>query len=164
MTTTDRDEIVSTIKRWARAFSAGDAETIMSLWDRSYPELIHQAEEFPDPLRGWDEIERYNHAMAKNASGHRDHGVHDLVADVLGDVAWCYLRGSITFDWPGLDKPIAGQARQLFLLRRRPNGWKFIQYHESRETPGLREPLRIAHPEPARMTDPAPQVYVTAPN
>lgn len=155
-------EVISAVKRWARAFGKGDADGIMAMWDRDYPELIHQAEEYPDPLRGWDEIEYYNRQFVQNASGHRDPGVADFLADVIGDVAWCYLRGSITFDWASLNKPIQGQVSQLFILRRRDGEWRIIQYHEGRETPGLRDAFRVAHPNPDRMTEAEPQSYLGA--
>jgi ketosteroid isomerase-like protein len=88
----------------------------------------------------------YNNTMMRLASNLRDQSVLDFDADVIGDVGWVYLRGTITFDIPGLEGPISGQARQTFILRRTEAGWKVIHYHESRETPGLREPLLEAHP------------------
>lgn len=142
------DAVKKVVRRWARAFSALDAETILSLWDSKYPKILHQAEEFPDPVRGWQELTHYNRTMMQIASNLRDQSVLDLEADVIGDMAWVYLRGTITFDVQGMDKPITGQARQTFILRKTSDGWKFIHYHESRETPGLREPLLRAHPRP----------------
>lgn len=136
------------VRRWARAFSALDAETILSLWDSSYPKIMHQAEEFPDPIRGFDELSHYNRTMMTLASNLRDQSLIDLEADVIGDMGWCYLRGTITFDIPGMKESLRGQARQTFILRKAADGWKIIHYHESRETPGLREPLLKAHPRP----------------
>lgn len=144
----ERDAVKKVIRRWARAFSATDADEILGVWDETYPMIRHQAEEFPDPIRGWDELTHYNRAMMTLASDLRGQAVADLDADVLGDVAWCYLRGRITFDVPGMDEPISGEARQTFILRKRDGEWKVIHYHESRETPGLREPLLAAHPRP----------------
>lgn len=142
----DRDAVKRVVRRWARAFSANDAEGVLAVWDSTYPHIIHQAEEFPDPIRGWDELRHYNTTMMKIASNLRDQAVADLEADILGDVGWVYLRGSITFDVAGMDEPICGEARQTFILRKRDNEWRVIHYHESRETPNLREPLRAAHP------------------
>jgi len=160
MSADETNEVIKVVKRWARAFSAGDWEAIMELWDSEYEPLLHQAEEYPAPLRGREEIASYNRAMSEKATGHRDHGVADFLADVIGDMAWCYLRGSITFDFEGLDKPIQGQVSQLFILRKNAAGeWKFIQYHEGRETPGLREPFLKAHPDPESVQDPLPQLY-----
>jgi ketosteroid isomerase-like protein len=142
----ERDAVKKVVRRWARAFSALDADGILGVWDKSYPKIMHQAEEFPDPIRGWDELSHYNRAMMGLASNLRDQSLIDLEADVIGDMAWCYIRGTITFDIPNLDKPITGQTRQTFILRKTGEGWKVIHYHESRETPGLREPLLDAHP------------------
>lgn len=144
----DREAVKKVVRRWARAFSSKDAEGVLSVWDRDYPLIRHQAEEFPDPLRGWDELVHYNTAMAQMASNHRDLSVTDFDADVIGDAAWVYLRGTITFDIPTMSKPITGEARQTFILRRTETGWKVVHYHESRETPGLREPLLPTHPRP----------------
>jgi ketosteroid isomerase-like protein len=144
----DIEAVKKVVRRWARAFSSLDADTILGLWDSSYPKILHQAEEFPDPIRGWDELSHYNRTMMQLASNLRDQSLQDLEADVIGDMGWCYIRGTITFDIPGMDKPITGQARQTFILRRTADGWKIIHYHESRETPGLREPLLKAHPRP----------------
>ena len=80
------------------------------------------------------------------ASNLRDQSVKEFEADVIGDMAWVFLRGTITFDIPGLSEPVSGLARQTFILRKTPDGWKVIHYHESRETPGLRTPLLEAHP------------------
>ena len=144
----DREAVKKVVRRWARAFSSGDADAVLAVWDRAYPMIRHQAEEFPDPLRGWDELSHYNRTMVRLASGFRDQSVLDLEADVIGDMAWCYLRGTITFDVETMSKPITGVARQTFILHRTADGWKVIHYHESRETPGLREPLLAAHPRP----------------
>lgn len=134
------------IRRWARSFSANDADAVLGVWDETYPKILHQAEEFPSPIRGFDELTHYNRVMARLASDMRDQSVLDLEADVIGDAAWCYLRGTITFDVPGLDEPIHGTARQTFILRRRDGEWKVVHYHESRETPGLRAAFAEAHP------------------
>jgi ketosteroid isomerase-like protein len=142
------------IRRWARSFSSNDADAVLGVWDETYPQILHQAEEFPDPIRGFGELEHYNRAMARLASDMRDQSVLDLEADVIGDAAWCYLRGTITFDIPGLPEPISGVARQTFILRRRDGEWKVIHYHESRETAGLREPLKEAHPRPDELVNP----------
>jgi ketosteroid isomerase-like protein len=144
----DREAVKKVVRRWARAFSSNNPDAVLAVWDRDYPLIRHQAEEFPDPLRGWDELAHYNRTMAGMASGFRDLSVLDFDADVIGDMAWCYLRGTITFDIPTLPKPITGATRQTFILRRAADGWKVIHYHESRETPGLREPLMAAHPRP----------------
>jgi uncharacterized protein (TIGR02246 family) len=159
MEKSDVEQVGSLVRRWARAFSSNDAETIMALWDEDYRHSLHQAEEFPDPMRGREEIRAYNENMASQAKNFRDPSVTDFLVDVIGDTAWCYLRGDITFDLPELDKPIKGQARQTFLLRRTPAGWRIIHYHESRETPGLRDPLREIHPAPERMQEPYPETY-----
>src|SRR6202034_1871339 len=133
------EAIKKVVRRWARAFSSLDAETILSLWDPTYSKIMHQAEEFPDPIRGFDELSHYNRTMMTLASNLRDQSLIDLDADVIGDLGWCYLRGTITFDIPGMKESLRGQARQTFILRKTPAGWKIIHYHESRETPGLRE-------------------------
>jgi ketosteroid isomerase-like protein len=143
---TDREAVKKVVRRWARAFSSNNADAVLAVWDRDYPLIRHQAEEFPDPLRGWDELVHYNRVMAGLASGFRDLSVLDLDADVIGDMAWCYLRGTVTFDIPTLSTPITGATRQTFILHRTGDGWKVIHYHESRETPGLREALLAAHP------------------
>jgi ketosteroid isomerase-like protein len=144
----DREAIKKVVRRWARAFSSNDLEGVLSVWDRDYPLIRHQAEEFPDPIRGWDELVHYNTTMMRLASNLRDQSVKDFDADVIGDMGWVYLRGTITFDIPTMDKPITGEAKQTFILRRTADGWKVIHYHESRETPGLRQPLIEAHPRP----------------
>lgn len=156
----DVDDVKNVIKRWANAFGRNDAEAILDLWDEGYSPLMYQAEEFPDPLRGYEELKHYMTAMMDTAENIRGQALADLEADVMGDVAWCYIRGSITFDIPGLDQPIDGEARQTFVLRRTDGGWKIVHYHESRETPGLRDPLSSVHPDPHRMVEPKPAAYV----
>lgn len=144
----EREAVKKVVRRWARAFGSNDADAVLAVWDESYPFILHQAEEFPDPIRGFDELTHYNRTMARLASNMRDHALVDLEADVIGDAAWCYLRGSVTFDIPTMSEPISGEARQTFILRKRDGEWKVIHYHESRETTGLREPLLEAHPRP----------------
>lgn len=151
----ERTAVKRVVRRWARAFSANDLEGILGVWDETYPFILHQAEEFPDPIRGWEELCHYNKTMMQLASNLRDQAVADLDADVLGDVAWVYLRGQITFDVVGMEEPITGEARQTFILRKRGDEWRVIHYHESRETPNLRAPLRSAYPRPAEL-DTAP--------
>lgn len=140
------DAVKKVIRRWARSFSNLDAEGVLSAWDSSYPKIMHQAEEFPDPIRGWDELVHYNRAMMSTASNIRGQSLADLEADVMGDVAWCYLRGGITFDIPGMHESLSGETRQTFILHKVDGAWKLIHYHESRETPELRQYLYNAHP------------------
>jgi ketosteroid isomerase-like protein len=142
----ERDAVKKVVRRWARAFSSLDAEGVLGVWDRTYPKILHQAEEFPDPIRGFDELTHYNQTMMRLASNLRDQSVKEFEADVIGDMAWVFLRGTITFNIPGMNEPITGLARQTFILRKTSDGWKVIHYHESRETPGLRTPLLEAHP------------------
>lgn len=142
----ERDAVKKVIRRWARSFAGKDVDAVLATWDRDYPHLLYQAEEFPDPLRGWDEIAHYYRAIATLAQNFRDQSVVDFDVDVLGDVAWCYLRGTITFDILGSDQIVTGPVRQIFLLRQTAGAWKIIQYHDSREVPELRRPLLAAHP------------------
>jgi ketosteroid isomerase-like protein len=142
----EKDAVRKVIRRWARAFGAKDVAAVLETWDRDYENIIYQAEEFPDPLRGWAEVEHYYREIAKLAQNFRDQSVIDFEVDVLGDVAWCYLRGTTTFDILGSDQMVTGLVRQMFLLRKTPGGWKIIQYHDSREVPALRQPLLAGHP------------------
>lgn len=155
MTTEDRqadiDAVKRVVRRWARSFSNLDADGVLAVWDPSYPKILHQAEEFPDPIRGWDELQHYNRTMMSIASNLRDQSLQDLEADVEGNVGWVYIRGTITFDIPGMPFPIAGQTRQTFILHRVNGDWKVIHYHESRETPELRQYLADAHPRKAEL-------------
>jgi uncharacterized protein (TIGR02246 family) len=143
---TDVEEVQRVVRRWARAFSSGDAAGAAAVWDADYGAALYQAEEFEAPFRGVDSVRAYYEAMTNIVSGFRDLDVHDLEADVLGDVAWCFLRGSATFDVAGRDEPLHGQTRQTFLLRRTADGWKVIHYHESRETPAIRGFFAAAWP------------------
>jgi ketosteroid isomerase-like protein len=142
----EKDAVKKVIRRWARAFGNKDVEAVLGTWDCDYPNILYQAEEFPDPLRGWAEVEHYYREIAKLAQNFRDQSVIDFEVDVIGDVAWCYLRGTTTFDILGSDKIVSGLVRQIFLLRKTAGGWKIIQYHDSREVPELRQPLLTAHP------------------
>jgi ketosteroid isomerase-like protein len=142
----DREAVKKVVRRWARTFSSKDLEGVLATWDRTYPHIIYQAEEFPDPLRGWSEVEHYYRTFLPLISNLRDQSIIDFEVDVLGDVAWCYMRGTITFDIAGSTTSVSGEVRQLFLFRRTSGGWKIIQYHDSRETPGLRQPFLPSHP------------------
>lgn len=143
-----RDEVTRVVRRWAKAFASGDADGVLAQFDSEYASLLHQPEEFPGPIRGWDDLTHYYRRMVELSTNMRDHALAEIEADVVGETAWCYLRGSVTFDIAGSDASVSGEARQSFLLRRRGDEWKIIHYHESRETPGLREPLADAHPRP----------------
>lgn len=140
------NEVERVVRRWARSFSNLNAEGVLGVWDPDYPKILHQAEEFPDPIRGWSELQHYNQSMMRLASNLRNQSLQDMEADVIGDMAWCYLRGTITFDIPGMPESLSGQTRQTFILHKVNGEWKVIHYHESRETPGLRQYLYEAHP------------------
>jgi ketosteroid isomerase-like protein len=142
----EKDAVKKVIRRWARAFSTKDLAAVYETWDQDYPNIIYQAEEFPDPLRGWAEVAHYYREITRLAQNFRDQSVIDFDVDVIGDVAWCYLRGTTTFDILGSDQIVTGMVRQVFLLRKTASGWKIIQYHDSREVPELRHPLLAAHP------------------
>lgn len=145
-TEAEKDQVRKTIKRWAKAFGTKDLAGILAEWDLDYPHIVYQAEEYPDPLRGAKEIEFYYRGITQLAQNLRGQSVIDFDVDVIGEVAWCYLRGTITFDILNSEQKVSGEVRQTFLLRKTERGWKIIQYHDSRETPDLRRPLLSAHP------------------
>ena len=70
--------------------------------------------------------------MTLMCSNMRDAKLLELTADVLGDVAWRYMRGRVTFDHEAMAEPISGETRQTFVLRLVGDDWKVIRHHESR--------------------------------
>ena len=138
------DDVMRVVRRWARSFGSGDAAAATAVWDTAYSEVVYQAEEFPEPLRSVGEIAYYNERMAELVQV-QDPELVEMHADVIGECAWCYMRGRARLTIAGFP-PVSGETRQTFVLRRAEGEWRVIHYHESRETRELREPLASAFP------------------
>jgi ketosteroid isomerase-like protein len=133
----DVDDARKAVAAFSRAFAAADAEKLLALWDDEYPNPVCQPEETLEPYIGIEAIASYINHIPVVIKGVTDIRPIDFQVDVVGDIALAYARAEATLQFAREDGTLAGQVRQTLVFRRRDDGWRLIQYHESRLTPGL---------------------------
>jgi ketosteroid isomerase-like protein len=139
-------DVEAVIKGLMRAFADGDSDGILTAWHLDDDSVIHQPEEFGHPVVGAAALRYYYKSLVGLVHNFRDTRLDQMETRVYGDFAWSYMRGSATFDVVGLLEPLAGSVRQTFVLHKMHGQWKIVHYHESRETPGIREAFQSADP------------------
>jgi uncharacterized protein (TIGR02246 family) len=133
----DEHDVRKAVAAFSRAFAAADAEKLAALWDDEFPNPVCQPEETLEPYIGMEAIRSYINHIPEVIEGVTDIRPIDFHVDVVGDVAVAYARAEATLRFARENATLPGQVRQTLVLRRRDDGWRLIQYHESRLTPGL---------------------------
>ncbi|QBI19611.1 DUF4440 domain-containing protein [Egibacter rhizosphaerae] len=125
----DRQQITAIIEQYRRGFATMDAETLKSIWDRDYRNLIYIAQEAAGPILGWAVIEQYYENVTGFLGSVSTMTIADVSVDVLGDTAYAFCTFHFEGELEG-ESHIA-DGRNTFILRRKGGGWKVIHYHES---------------------------------
>ncbi|PXY18888.1 YybH family protein [Prauserella muralis] len=139
-TTGSEEEAVTAVMRsFSRAVGTFDADLMVSLWDPAAETIVYQPEELHHAIYSRDALHSYIRNLPHVIRGLYDTRVVDRKLEVCGEFAHAYVRFWCRIERPD-DEPVDGQVRQTYLLRKRPSGWFFVQYHESRQVPGFATP------------------------
>lgn len=128
----DREEIRALMARWEAIWRALDYEALRTLWAADEAEPWWLPEEAEAPLVGWPAVEAYwDDCRAIIARfGLR---TWDLRIKALGpDVAVAMLMMKWTAEIvANAARPIGGEVKVSVVLRRCPEGWRFVHYMEA---------------------------------
>jgi len=133
----EEKEVAAVVRRFAN--NKFDVDGFLATWDDEAGEVLYQAEERLAPFFTLDDVKAYFEGLADVIRAVRDVGVVDYKVRLLGDVATVYTRAWCRISFARVPRPVDGQVRQSFVLRRRPDGWRIVEYHESRQAPGFEE-------------------------
>lgn len=130
-------EIDALARRYYERFGAMDFAAMRELWDAEERHPTYLAEEMEDFLRDHAAIDAYwaasKAAMTRLASRHWDVHAH-LVTHDLAAATW---RMHWNAEIVGRSVPVGGEVRVSAVLRRKPAGWRLIQYVEAPLAPIL---------------------------
>ena len=130
MTALDR-EVSKLLDQLARRWTELELGRMRELWDLSDPEPIYIAEELRHAVVGWDAFDEYWVRMSGRLRGASYRTAELRTRSIADDLAIACL----VIDWALLpveaEQPNRGQSRATAVLRRTPNGWRFIHWMEA---------------------------------
>ena len=125
-------EVRAVVEAVWRHFAAQDPESMLALlhdsctiWDIFQPDLVTKA-----TLADYVEKD-FSQSAARGALTYRQ---HDFRIDVWDDTA--LVRFYLTFEYQP-PNPTAGTGRITVVLRRFPQGWRFVHVHEGHVPAGI---------------------------
>jgi hypothetical protein len=126
------EELTAFLNDYFAAWNVYDAARMRALWDTEEKDVIYLAEEC-EPHIGWDAIDGYwgvDRTKAERLLTWRD-----LTAIAASpDVAIAFFHCNWSTYLPGnrlYPKPFGGPVRISMVLRRKPEGWRAIEYIEA---------------------------------
>ena len=130
MTALDR-EVGELLEELARRWTALELGRMRELWDPSEREPVYVAEELRHPVVGWDAFDDYwirTSGRLRRASYRTAELQTRAIADDLAIAC-------LIIDWALLpveaEQPNHGQSRATAVVRRTPDGWRFIHWMEA---------------------------------
>lgn len=124
-------ELTAFLDAYFAAWNTYDVATMRALWDETEANVVYVAEEC-EPHIGWQAISGYwgvDRSKSERLLTWRD--LHALRAG--DDVAVAFFHANWSTYIPGnrlYPKPFGGPVRISMTLRRKPEGWRAIQYVE----------------------------------
>jgi hypothetical protein len=127
-----RTEVEAVIRRMSTMFTDLKGPKPLELFDRAEPAPQYLAEEQPDWMIGWDQLDEYFNTPARNAAVQAmdmtpsNVRVRSLTPE-LALATWDILAEMKFRRGP----PLGEKLRANAILRRTADGWKFIYYAEA---------------------------------
>ena len=125
-------EILETVQRYVGCAETMDFKGRKALWDPDETLPILCPEEAPEPLIGWQALDEYwSHSrvimaeLKAQASNFRILLLADAIALVTYDNRWI-----ATMAGPAQEPAISADVRMNALMRRKADGWRYIQLVE----------------------------------
>jgi hypothetical protein len=127
-----RAEVEALIHATADAWNSQDFASVLKLWDPNEPTPFYLAEEQEDWFIGWDKLRTY---LAPPKPSPAVQGIREEMRDIhikfpAPDIAlvawWMHFEMKIIGR-----RPIGEEVRVSAVLRRTPEGWRYIHWAES---------------------------------
>lgn len=126
------DDLAQFLDSYFEAWNRYDVPAMRALWDESESAAIYVAEEC-EPHHGWEQILGY--WGVDRSKSERLVSWHGLTAvRASDDIALAFFHANWSTYIPGnrlYPKPFGGPVRISMVLRRKPGGWRAIQYVEA---------------------------------
>lgn len=125
-------EIQQVIKQTEANWNTQDFSTVLDLWDRDEPEPYYLAEERDEWLIGWDQLNGYLNPPVRNPAVEalRLDISNIRVKQIAPDLAFAIW--DLHFEMKIRGRPPLGEdIRVTGIFRKKPEGWRFIQYAEA---------------------------------
>lgn len=122
----DEEAIAALVESYRDGFHRLDFQQLCSLWDRRHEGLIYVAQELPEPLQGWDAIERYYARTTDSPEPMIAMTIDALSIQTFGDTALAFFTFLAHAE---RDLELAGRVSMV--LRRNRDRWILIHYHRS---------------------------------
>lgn len=111
-----------------------DIKPMLSVFAQDFDGMIYQAEENPNALRSYKEIETYwqnAYKLLEKVTEWRE--VTKSVAVPAPNVAFVWAEVMTALKTTVLAEQLCGKIRCSIGMRRGDSGWKIVHYHESRQ-------------------------------
>lgn len=126
----DQQALSDLLDRYVARWISGGKSTLGEFWDEDEAEPYYVAEEIDAFLVGWDALQEYwtkgGGALPGLEIRTWDHRFKLVAPDVASGIFWLHWR----CDMPG-GGPLGGKVKATCLFRKKPDGWKFIQWSEA---------------------------------
>lgn len=120
-------------EKWCTAWRTLDIELMLSLFDLESGDLAYQSEENEGPLVTGEALTSYwNRATELIKEVPAWEPLTNKFA-VIGDSAFVYTKLQTSLLTTLFPEPFEGELRVTLGLIKRGEGWRIIQYHESRQ-------------------------------
>ena len=132
------EEFADLFRAYEDVWNSQDFARLKDFWDVDDPAPMYLAEEQEDWRVGWDKVERYWVADPGKPSyidailmRYRVVNAKFLAPDLAQVIGW--VRHDMKLRGPA--KAWGGDCRVTAVLRRKPEGWRFVSYAEAHMTP-----------------------------
>jgi hypothetical protein len=123
--------VASAIAAYDLCWSTLDFTGVTDLWDADDERPVYIGEEYHDPVIGWPDLRRHFGRFETRLRSARVASTVIGVKPLAEDLSMALLLVAWEFLTVETDDLHAGHSWVTALLRRRPEGWRFIHYAEA---------------------------------
>ena len=126
------EQVIDTIRQYVACAETMDFAGRKALWDEEEAMPILCPEESESPLVGWDSLDAYWARSRASMASLAAKATGFTIAMLADDVAFAMYvsRWIATMAGSPAQPPISADVRMNAVLRRKPDGWRYIQLVE----------------------------------
>lgn len=129
-------EIEAVVHDTAARWNSQDYASVLDLWDRDEPNVMYLAEEQPGWFVGWGQLKAYLGAGTPFIEAIREEMANIRVQPIAADLAAVTWDLHFEMKQKGA-QPIGEDIRVTAIMRRKPEGWRYIHYAEAPMTAAM---------------------------